>query len=149
MCTAVHTYLFVDGLDLISRSDSGSAGMDPERLLRPGGPLYPRDAARSVRLASRERSDPDSAGLHIRVRLRGETVVWSELMYPGLDHGVVEEVRFHLGQYLGEIERAYRQCVPATARVRGLTGNRLLARPSRHLSRSSSGSAGGRAPSAR
>ncbi|WP_330308120.1 MULTISPECIES: hypothetical protein [unclassified Streptomyces] len=105
----MHTYLFVDGLDLISRSDSGSVGMDPERLLRPGGPLYPTDAARSVCLTSQAQSDPGgSAGLRVRVRLSGETVVWSELMYPGLDHGVIEEARFHLGQYLGEIERAYR-----------------------------------------
>lgn len=109
VCTGVHTYLFVDGLDLISRSDSGGVGMGPEQLLRPGGPLYPTDAARSVCLACQEQSDlGGSAGLRIRVRLRGETVVWSELMYPGLDHGVIEEVRFHLGQYLGEIERAYR-----------------------------------------
>ncbi|MDF6042260.1 hypothetical protein LRD69_08795 [Streptomyces sp. JH14] len=34
-------------------------------------------------------------------------VIWSDLMYPGLDGRVIEEVRFHLEQYLGEIERAY------------------------------------------
>lgn len=28
-------------------------------------------------------------------------------MYPDRHHRVIEEVRFHLGQYLGEIERAY------------------------------------------
>ncbi|WP_331766028.1 hypothetical protein [Embleya sp. NBC_00896] len=38
--------------------------------------------------------------------LRGETVVWSDLMYPGLDGRVVVEARFHLEQYVGEIERA-------------------------------------------
>ncbi len=28
-------------------------------------------------------------------------------MYPDLGHRPIEEVRFHLGQYVGEIERAY------------------------------------------
>ncbi|MGX1886590.1 hypothetical protein [Streptomyces sp. NPDC055287] len=104
----MHTYLFVDGLDLIARSNSSVMGMHPEELLRPGGPLYPTDAARSVRLASQEHSESGSLELHIRVRLRGETVVWSELMCPGRDHGVIEEACFDLGQYVGEIERAHR-----------------------------------------
>jgi hypothetical protein len=30
----VHTYLFVDGLDVVARSDSRMAGLDPRRLLR-------------------------------------------------------------------------------------------------------------------
>lgn len=107
MCTGVHTYLFVDGLDVIASSDSSVVGLHPELLLRPGGPLYPTDAARSVDLASQEHSESGSLGLHIRVRLHGETVVWSELMYPDDPHGVVEEVRFRLDQYVGEIERAY------------------------------------------
>ncbi|MFB7289792.1 hypothetical protein [Actinacidiphila glaucinigra] len=38
---------------------------------------------------------------------RGRTVIWSGLLYPGDDGGAVEEVRFRLEQYLGEIERAY------------------------------------------
>ncbi|MGW4232403.1 hypothetical protein ACWEF9_24460 [Streptomyces sp. NPDC004980] len=103
----MHTYLFVDGLEMIGRSDSRAVGLRPDELLRPGGPLYPGDASRSVLVASRGRPDSGSAEVHIRVRLRGGTVVWSELTYPGLDHGVVEEVRFDLEQYVGEIERAY------------------------------------------
>ncbi|MFJ2592921.1 hypothetical protein [Streptomyces erythrochromogenes] len=38
VCTAVHTYLFVDGLDVITRSDRRMAGLAPGLLLRPGGP---------------------------------------------------------------------------------------------------------------
>jgi hypothetical protein len=33
-CAAVRTYLFVDGLDVVARSDSRMAGLDPRRLLR-------------------------------------------------------------------------------------------------------------------
>ncbi|MFE5212242.1 hypothetical protein [Streptomyces sp. NPDC056600] len=45
--------------------------------------------------------------LTVRVRLRGETVVWTGLAYPGLDGSPVEEVRFRLDEYLGEVARAY------------------------------------------
>ncbi|MFC8664761.1 hypothetical protein [Streptomyces sp. NPDC057199] len=106
-CTAVHTYLFVDGLDLITRSDSRMAGLDPRRLLRPGGPLYPTDMPCTVDVATQERPEPGPDRLSIRVRLRGEAVSWSHLMYPGPDGRPVEEVRFRLEQYLGEVERAY------------------------------------------
>lgn len=106
-CSAVHAYLFVDGLDLITRSNSGAVGLHPRQLLRPGGPLCPTDTARRVRVASLDPSDPDADGLDIRIRLRGETVVWSELMFPGRKLQPVEEVRFHLGCYLAEIERGY------------------------------------------
>ncbi|MFE1288511.1 hypothetical protein [Streptomyces sp. NPDC058751] len=107
VCADVHTYLFVDGLDLVTRSDSSALGLHPRRLLRPGGPLYPTDAPREVRVADRGPPGPARDGLTVTVQLQGETVVWSGLSYPDLDHGVVEEVRFHLTQYLGEIERAY------------------------------------------
>ncbi|GLX37447.1 hypothetical protein [Streptomyces lavendulae] len=103
VCAAVHTYLFVDGLDLVARSDSRMAGLEPRRLLRPGGPLYPGDMPRTVEVAA----GAGVGGLAVRVRLRGESVIWSGLMYPGLDDGVVGEVRFRLRQYLGEVERAY------------------------------------------
>ncbi|MGW6705124.1 hypothetical protein ACWGDE_09555 [Streptomyces sp. NPDC054956] len=106
-CTAVHTYLFADGLDLVARSDGGAVGHDPERLLRPGGPLYPTDAPREAEIAAEDGVEPWPRTLTVRIRLRGGTVVWSDLMYPGLDGGLVEEVRFRLDQYLGEIERAY------------------------------------------
>lgn len=105
-CTAVHTYLFVDGLDIITRSDSRMAGLSPGVLLRPGGPLHPTDTPRTAEVAAEEPPGPVPDHLAIRVRLRGETVVWSGLMYPGADDGVVEEVHFHLTQYLGELERA-------------------------------------------
>ncbi|MEV7523618.1 hypothetical protein [Streptomyces sp. NPDC091371] len=107
VCTAVHTYLFVDGLDIVARSDSRMAGIGPGRLLRPGGPLYPTDSPRTVDVAAEERPEPGPARLSLRVRLRGEAVIWSDLMYPGPDGGVIAEVRFRLDQYLGEIERAY------------------------------------------
>jgi hypothetical protein len=94
-CSAVHTYLFVDGLDVITRGDSRVLGPHPRQLLRPGGPLYPTDAARRVRVASLDPSEPDAGGLDIRVRLQGETVIWSDLMYPGRQSRVAEEVRFH------------------------------------------------------
>ncbi|MGW6689268.1 RICIN domain-containing protein [Streptomyces sp. NPDC054961] len=58
VCAAVHTYLFVDGLDLVARSDGAMAGLDPSRLLRPGGPLYPADAPREAVLAAPRGPDP-------------------------------------------------------------------------------------------
>ncbi|MFE2093547.1 hypothetical protein [Streptomyces sp. NPDC059460] len=58
-------------------------------------------------VAAQERPEPGPDRLTIRVRLRGETVIWANLMYPGLDGKPIEEVRFHLNQYLGEVERAY------------------------------------------
>lgn len=106
-CAAVHSYLFVDGLDVVARSDSRMAGLDPRRLLRPGGPLYPADMPCTVEVAGQEQPEPGPDRLTVRVRLRGGTVVWSDLMYPGPDGRPVEEVRFRLEQYLGEIERAY------------------------------------------
>ncbi|MEV4683304.1 hypothetical protein [Streptomyces kurssanovii] len=106
-CAAVHTYLFVDGLDVVARSDSRMAGLDPARLLRPGGPLYPTDTPCTVDVAAQGRPEPGPERLAIRVELRGGTVVWSDLMYPGADGRPVEEVRFGLAQYLGEVERAY------------------------------------------
>ncbi|WP_448317811.1 hypothetical protein [Streptomyces sp. CO7] len=105
VCSAVHTYLFVDGLDVITRSDGGMAGLRPGLLLRPGGPLCPTDTPRTVDVAAREDSGPDR--LTVRVRLRRETVVWTGLAYPGVGGRPVEEVRFRLGQYLGEVARAY------------------------------------------
>lgn len=107
VCTGAHTYLFVDGLDVISRSNSRMAGLDPKVLLRPGGPLYPADMPCEVDVAAQERPEPGPGRLTVRVRVRGEVVVWSGMAYPGLDGGVVEEVRFRLAQYLGEVERAY------------------------------------------
>ena len=106
-CAAVHTYLFVDGLDVVTRSDSRMAGLDPRRLLRPGGPLYPTDMPRTVDVATQEQPEPGPGRLTIRVRLRGETVIWSDLMFPGLDGKPIEEIRFRLEQYLGEVERSY------------------------------------------
>jgi hypothetical protein len=106
-CPAVHTYLFVDGLDLVARSDSEMAGLDPRQLLRPGGPLHPTDMPCNVDVAAQEQPEPGPDRLTIRVKLRGETVVWSDLMYPGPDGRPIEEVRFRLAQYLGEVERAY------------------------------------------
>lgn len=107
VCGAVHTYLFVDGLDMVARGDSRMVGLDPRRLLRPGGPLYPADRPRTMDVATQERPVPGPDRLAIHVRLRGETVIWSALAYPGPDGRPIEEVRFHLKQYLGEIARAY------------------------------------------
>ncbi|GAB7109315.1 hypothetical protein JCM4814A_76290 [Streptomyces phaeofaciens JCM 4814] len=106
VCAGVHTYLFVDGLDVVARSDGRMAGLGPGRLLGPGGPLYPTDRPRTVEVAAQERPDPGPDRLTVRIGLRGGTVIWSGLMYPGPDGGPVEEVRFRLEQYLGEIERA-------------------------------------------
>jgi hypothetical protein len=83
------------------------AGLDPRRLLRPGGPLYPTDVPCKVDVAAQEQPEPGPDRLTVRVKLRGETVVWSDLMYPGPDGRPIEEVRFRLAQYLGEVERAY------------------------------------------
>ncbi|GJF34895.1 hypothetical protein KNE206_75950 [Kitasatospora sp. NE20-6] len=107
VCSAAHTYLHVDGLDLIARSHSGAAGDHPGQLLRPGGPLYPTDQARSVDVAAREQGSEAASAVCIRIRLRGRTVVWGDLMYPGGDGRVVEEVRFDLAQYLAAIEQGY------------------------------------------
>lgn len=106
-CAAVHTYLFVDGLDVVARSDSRMAGLGPRRLLRPGGPLYPTEGPCKVDVAAQEQPEPGPDRLTIRIRLRGETVIWSDLMYSGLDGKPIEEVHFPLKQYLGEVERAY------------------------------------------
>ncbi|MEU9863686.1 hypothetical protein AB0D99_22705 [Streptomyces sp. NPDC047971] len=119
VCAAVHTHLFVDGLDLIARSDAGMAGLQPGRLLRPGGPLYPADMPRAVDLAAQVRPEPGPRGLTVTIRLRGKTVVWSDLMYPGGDGRPVEEVRFHLEQYLGEVERAYTAALALTVPAGG------------------------------
>ncbi|MER6250194.1 hypothetical protein ABT224_02185 [Streptomyces sp. NPDC001584] len=107
VCAAVHTYLFVDGLDVVARSDSRMAGLGPRQLLRPGGPLHPADTPRRAAVATGEPPGPGADRLTIQVRLRGETVIWSDLMYAGRDDTTVHEVRFDLEQYLGEIERAY------------------------------------------
>jgi len=107
VCTGLHTYLFVDGLDVIARSDARAVGFEPGRLLRPGGPLYPADVARRVSVASPAGVEAGFDELTLRIGLRGDTVVWSDLMYPGHDHGPVEEVRFPLGPYMAEIQRAY------------------------------------------
>ncbi|MFJ9548616.1 hypothetical protein [Streptomyces erythrochromogenes] len=72
------------------------------RRLRAGAPAGPRDAISTLLIGT----CPGPDRLALRVRLRGETVVWSDLMYPGADNMVVDEVRFRLDQYLGEIERA-------------------------------------------
>ncbi|RMI28875.1 hypothetical protein EBN03_28715 [Nocardia stercoris] len=103
----MHTYLFVDGLDFITRSNSRAVGGHPSQLLRPGGPLYPTEQARTAQVAEQDETSSDSSGVEVRVKLRGQTVIWSDLMYPGADDQVVEEVRFDLSQYLAEIERAY------------------------------------------
>ncbi|MFF4423268.1 hypothetical protein ACFY04_21230 [Streptomyces sp. NPDC001549] len=107
VCAAVHTYLFVDGLDVVARSDSRMAGLGPRQLLRPGGPLYPTDMPRRADVATEKPPGSGPDRLTIRIRLRGETVIWSDLMYAGRDDTAVDEVRFRLDQYLGEIERAY------------------------------------------
>ncbi|MGW0585699.1 hypothetical protein ACWD25_59835 [Streptomyces sp. NPDC002920] len=92
---------------MVTRSDSRMTGLDPKRLLRPGGPLYPTDTRRAVDVATQEQPEPGPDRLTIRIRLRNETVIWSDLIYPGLDGRPIEEVRFRLEQYLGEIEQAY------------------------------------------
>lgn len=109
---SVHTFLFVDGLDMISRSDSRMVGLHPRQLLRPGGPLYPTEAARTVRVASQQGHEPDLDDLHIRLRLRDETVVWTGLMYPGPRNEPIEEARFPFGQYTAEVQRAYAAWAP-------------------------------------
>lgn len=107
ICSAEHTYLFVDGLDFIARSNSGAVGIHPSHLLRPGGPLYPTEQGRAVQVAEQDEAAGGSPGIEVRVRLRGQTVIWSDLMYRGADGRVVEEVRFNLSQYLAEIEQGY------------------------------------------
>jgi len=106
-CGTVHTYLFVDGLDLIARTYNGAVGGHPSQLLRPGGPLYPTDQARSVDVATYGQGSDTVSVVGIRIRLRKQTVIWGDLMYPGVEDRVVEEVRFDLAQYLAEIERGY------------------------------------------
>ncbi|MFF4341822.1 hypothetical protein ACFY00_18035 [Kitasatospora sp. NPDC001540] len=101
-CRDVHTFLFVDGLDLITRSHAAAVGAPPGQLLRPGGPLWPAERARSAVV-----TEEDGPEVEIRVRLRGLRVVWSGLMYPGADGRLVEEVRFDLRPYLTELERAH------------------------------------------
>jgi hypothetical protein len=54
----VHTYLFVDGLEVVARSDDRMAGLAPGQLLRPGGPLYPTDTPRHVEVAAEQQPEP-------------------------------------------------------------------------------------------
>ncbi|MGW4696516.1 hypothetical protein ACWEO1_29535 [Kitasatospora cineracea] len=117
-CSAVHTHLFVDGLDLIARSNAAAVGAPPAVLLRPGGPLWPGDRARTVNVAEQRRGAVGEPEVEVRVGLRGRgrAVVWSGLTYPGADGGVVEEVRFDLRQYLAELERAHARWGAGTGR---------------------------------
>lgn len=106
-CTGLHTCLYVDGVDMITWSDLTMVGLGARRLLRPGGPLYPTDMPRKVDVAAQWHPEPGPRTLTIRVRLRGDTVIWSDLEYQGPDGRFIEEARFHLTQYVGEVERAY------------------------------------------
>ncbi|WP_329112285.1 hypothetical protein [Streptomyces sp. NBC_01353] len=92
---------------MIARSFNGATGDHPHQLLRPGGPLYPTDQARSVDVATQGQGTNAASAVCIRIRLRGQTVIWGDLMYPDADDRVIEEVRFDLTQYLAEIERGY------------------------------------------
>ncbi|MFF8191816.1 hypothetical protein ACF05L_13395 [Streptomyces bobili] len=83
---------------------------------------------RMVEVASQVRPElgpglgPDT--LAVRVRLREtSTVVWPELVYPGPDGRVIEEVRFRLDQYVGEVRRAYAVAVAVAVGV-GARGRR-------------------------
>ena len=107
MCDTVHTYLFVDGLDLIARTYNGATGCHPTQLLRPGGPLYPTDQARSVDVATYGQGFNTVSVVGFRILLRRQTVIWRDLMYPGAEDRSIAEVRFDLPQYLAEIERGY------------------------------------------
>ncbi|MFJ5231173.1 hypothetical protein ACIQBJ_14915 [Kitasatospora sp. NPDC088391] len=101
-CGALHSYLFVDGLDLITRTNATALGAPPADLLRPGGPLHPTDRPRTVRVTVAD----DDAEVRFQLHLRGRTVIWSDLAYPDADGHLVEEVRFDLPRYLAELERA-------------------------------------------
>jgi len=76
LCSAVHTYLFIDVLDLITRSFDGAAGGCPSQLLRPGGLLHPTDQARTVDVAAQDSAN-GSPEVYVQVRLRGQTVTRS------------------------------------------------------------------------
>ncbi|MFJ1755045.1 hypothetical protein [Kitasatospora sp. NPDC088134] len=101
-CTALHSYLFVDGLDLITRTNATALGAPPAELLRPGGPLHPADRPRTVRVTVADAA----AEVRFQLRLRSRTVTWSDLAYPDADGHLVEEVRFDLPRYLAELEHA-------------------------------------------
>lgn len=68
-------------------------------------------------MAAEEQPGPGPDRLSIRLRLRGGTVIWSGLMYPGDDGSAVEEVSFRREQYLAEIERAYAVATAAFLRA--------------------------------
>lgn len=91
----------------IEPSTGRPSSVGPLLLLRPGGPFYPTDMPCTVDVATQEQPEPGPDRLSIQARLRGETVIWSNPMYPDLDGRPIEEVRFRLEQYLGEVERAY------------------------------------------
>src|SRR5581483_10020572 len=101
-CDGRHTQLHIDGTELIAATNPELRGLDPDRVLRPGGPLYPADHPHHAGLAYLPDSCgmPKSHGLTVRIRLRGYRVTWSGLFYQDFDGRLIEQVQFDLGDYL-------------------------------------------------
>src|SRR6185437_14552214 len=84
---ALHTLLHVDGTELIAATNPELRGLDPDQLLRPGGPLYPADYPRRAAIAYLPDSCgvPECHGLTVNIRLHGVRVTWSGLFYQDFD----------------------------------------------------------------
>lgn len=107
-CDGWHTLLHIDGTELIAATNPELRGLDPDRLLRPGGPLYPADYPLDAGIAylSDSCGVPECHGLTVRIRLRSDRVTWSGLFYQDFDGRLIEQVRFDLGDYLRSLASA-------------------------------------------
>ena len=128
-CDGLHTLLRIDGTELIAATNPELRGLDPEQLLRPGGPLYPADYPRRAGIAylSDSCGVPECHGLTINIRLHGDRVTWSGLFYQDFDGRLIEHVHYDLGEYLHALEtgRADRTWESPQRRLRRLIQQRL------------------------
>jgi hypothetical protein len=108
LCAGFHSQIYVDGTEIVAATDPMLRGLDPDALLRPGGPLYPADYERHAGIAYLPDSCgiPECHGMTIRIRLTRDAVIWSGLCYQDFDGKLVEQVRFDLGDYLRALAEA-------------------------------------------
>ena len=129
MCTGFHGQIYIDGTEIIAATNPELRGLDPDTLLRPGGPLYPADYERHAGIAylSGGCGVPECHGMTVRIRLAGDAVIWSGMFYQDFDGKLVEQVRFDLGDYLRILAEARedRGWEPSSRRLGRLIRERL------------------------
>ena len=129
LCTGFHSQIYVDGTEIIAATNPELRGLDPDTLLRAGGPLYPADYERHAGVAYLRDSCgvPECHGLTVRIRLARDAVIWSGIFYQDFDGNLVEQARFDLGDYLGVLAEARedRCWEPPSRRLERLIRERL------------------------